>query len=161
KRRFDEAREALKSAAAIEASWADARASEARAEIDAMKRAYDGRREQMAGEFSDFYGCAVLTAGLEGGAAAPAVVPKGAARFDAFSTELSVLRDDLDLLARNGTDPGEITAGSERGALAKLLAHLALGEMVQAERTVEVFRARGGDAEEAKARVARVRGALR
>jgi len=159
-RRFDDARDLLDAAARVETSTAEAVVLAARPDIDASRAVFERVRETQGVQFDDLYGRAVLAAGAENVAAAAALVDREAPALDAYALETTDLRRDLDLLARNGTDPRGLSDADARGALVVLLARLAHGEIVAAEKEIAAVRTAGGDVDEARARVLRVRGAL-
>jgi serine/threonine-protein kinase len=159
-RRFDDARDLLDEAARVETPTAEALVLAARPDIEASRVAYVRARETQGVLFADLYGRALLAAGAESVATATAIVDKEAPALDAYVDETADLRRDLDLLARNGTETSRFDDHDARGALVVLLGRLAHGEIVQAERAVEAVGRTGGDVDEARARVQRVRGTL-
>jgi serine/threonine-protein kinase len=158
--RFDDAAELLDRAARVESPTAEAAVLAARPDVESARRAYAHAREAQGPAFADLYGRALLAAGAESVATAVAVVERDAPALDAYAEETAELRRDLDLLARNGTDPSGFAVETPRDALVVLLGRLAHGEIAQAERGIEAVRRTGGDVAEARTRVARVRGTL-
>jgi serine/threonine-protein kinase len=160
--RFDEARTIVEEQAAhVQVSWAEAAARTVRKKIDADQESYDRAHDTQAAAFADLYGEAILACGgADGVAAARAVVDAGAQKLDAYAPEIAELRADLDVVAKNGTDPDAIDDRTPEGALARLVAVLAKGNIQGADAAIEGVRKAGGSVDDAKARAARVRGVL-